>query len=317
MLTHLIILLDDTSVSYCHYNNTCKKRRLISLDDLKSGILWAMKENLNVQFVYPDYELPNEYNDTIETIDHTKIKPDVQAKDADVLVLTDWKNLLLSSVSGETCIIRAKRTDLYDNRERVLALANVVGRLSIVLTDTESFTDEEICDYNAFLEKMADGVIDMYSYGKAVQLNILTDRIMLNEMNNCNAGYNNIALAPNGRFYLCPAFYYDDSQNDVGNLHEGLCIKNEQLLRLDHAPICRSCDAYQCRRCIWMNGKLTMDLNTPSHQQCVVAHLERNASRMFQQKLQEKGIGINPSYEIENINYLDPFNIVNKWKQEN
>lgn len=314
MLTYLIILLDDTSVSYCHYDNIDTKRRLIDLDDLKAGIVWAMKENLNIQFVYPDYALPDEYSEAIETIDHTKIKPDVQAKDADVLVLIDWKNRLLPAINGATCIIRASRKELDDCHDKIVEVLNLAERLNIVLTDIDTFTDEDIDTYKAYLEKLLEDVSKMYSQGKAAQVNLLTDRVMLSEMNNCNAGVSNLTLAPNGKFYLCPALYYDNPQNDVGNMKEGLNIKNQQLLCLDHAPICRCCDAYQCRRCVWMNSRLTMDANTPSHQQCVVAHLERNASRQLQQELQEKGISLNPSYEIKEINYLDPFNIVNRWK---
>ncbi len=314
MLTHIIILLDDTSVSYCHYDNTDVGRRLIAFDDLNTGIVWAMKENLNIQFVYPDYALPDEYNETIETIDHTKIKPDVQPKDSDVIVLTDWKNRLSPAINGATCIIRTSRKELTDNHQRILELANNAERLNIVLTDIDNFRDEYIDDYKAYLDMLANDICEMYSQGKAAQINLLTDRIMLSEMNNCNAGSGNVTLAPNGKFYLCPAFYYNHPQNDVGNLKEGLRIKNQQLLRFDHAPICRHCDAYQCRRCVWMNSRLTMDANTPSHQQCVVAHLERNASRLLQHKLKEKGISLNPSHEITMIDYLDPFNIVNKWK---
>ena len=32
-----------------------------------------MKENLMIQYVYPDYELPKEYETVIESIDHKKI----------------------------------------------------------------------------------------------------------------------------------------------------------------------------------------------------------------------------------------------------
>lgn len=75
MLQYLVILLDDTSVSYCHYDNRKSEHRLISLENLKEGILFAMKENLMLQFVYPHYELPQAYKDEIETIDHSKIVP--------------------------------------------------------------------------------------------------------------------------------------------------------------------------------------------------------------------------------------------------
>jgi len=52
----------------------------------------------------------------------------------------------------------------------------------------------------------------------------------------------------------------------VGDLRTGLAIANQQLYRLDHAPICRVCDAYHCRRCVWMNDRLTGDVNTVRRQ---------------------------------------------------
>ena len=39
-----------------------------------------------------------------------------------------------------------------------------------------------------------------------VQFNLLTDRMMLKEMNNCNAGYESITLAPDGNLYICLSF---------------------------------------------------------------------------------------------------------------
>ena len=42
----------------------------MSLDVLKKSIRWAMTENLMIQFVYPAYELPAEWKETIESIDH-------------------------------------------------------------------------------------------------------------------------------------------------------------------------------------------------------------------------------------------------------
>ena len=90
MLTYLIILLDDTSVSFCHYLVPEKERRLIALDDLKAGVLFAMNENLNVQFVYPDYELPTAYTEIIDSIDHTDIVPKRLGVETDVIVMKGW-----------------------------------------------------------------------------------------------------------------------------------------------------------------------------------------------------------------------------------
>ena len=58
MVQYIVILLDDTSVSFCHYPNVKVRRHIMPIETLRAGVLYAMKENLNVQFVYPDYELP-------------------------------------------------------------------------------------------------------------------------------------------------------------------------------------------------------------------------------------------------------------------
>ena len=76
MLQYLIILLDDRSTSFCHYDiPNDRNKRLIDLDDLKQGIKYAMMENLMIQFVYPDYELPKQYAEVINSIDHIDIRP--------------------------------------------------------------------------------------------------------------------------------------------------------------------------------------------------------------------------------------------------
>ena len=204
MLTYLIILLDDTSTSYCHYEVNRKERRLISLEDLKAGIVFAMKGNLNVQFVYPDYELPTEYLEAIDSIDHTDIKPVKHCDGADVIVLSEWDDEIPEDA---TCIIHSSFGELSEHVITVNDWLRRFSRLNLVLTGVDQFKDGDIYSYKKTLEALADSVMEMYRQGRSVQLNLLTDRLMLTEMNNCRAGDSNVTLAPNGKFYLCPAFY--------------------------------------------------------------------------------------------------------------
>lgn len=124
-------------------------------------------------------------------------------------------------------------------------------------------------------------------------------------MNNCNAGYETITVAPDGRFYICPAFYYGD-KCDCGSLSDGLIIKNPQLYKIEYAPICRKCDAWHCHRCVWLNSKKTLEINTPGHIQCVMSHIERNASRNLLVGLREI-CDFLPETNIPELSYLDPF----------
>jgi CXXX repeat peptide maturase len=308
MLQYLILLLDDTSASFCHYENPKKEHRLIPLDTLKQGIRFGMMENLMIQYVYPDYELPEEYAEVIESIDHSKIKP--VDEDADVRVVND-----ISNVKSDVPVAwRTNKLELLAKEDELVGALENVPRLNVVLTDVETFKDEDFTAYKEFLSRISAKIEQMYVVGKLPQLNLLTDRMMLKEMNNCGAGDTSITLAPNGKFYICPAFYYEDKADDIGDLKRGLDIKNKQLYKLDHAPICRHCDAWQCKRCIWLNRKTTLEVNTPSYEQCVMAHLERNASRELLLNIRKYGTFLPEQEEIKEIDYLDPFNIVNIWK---
>lgn len=313
-MQYLVILLDDTSVAYCHADNPLKERRLMPLDTLRKAIRFGMKQNLMIQYIYPDYDLPEEYNTLIESIDHVKIGRDVRVY-----------NGVPASVAGKNVVLRLTIGEFIAGQYDIAALLPQVERLNICLTDIATFRDEQAEDYKKALETLNAVLANLYKKENPTQVNMLTDRLVLTEMHNCEAGTGNITVAPNGKFYLCPAFYYDeqmgisnrmnhstkDASRSEGDLDGGLQIPNKQLLELDHAPLCRKCDAYHCHRCIWLNDRLTMDANTPSHQQCVLAHLERNASRDLQQRLIADGFRF--EHDIPAITYLDPFDVREEW----
>lgn len=310
MLQHLVILLDDTSVSYCHYENRKTERKPMPIEVLRSGIRYAMKQNLTIQFVYPTYELPAEYHAEVETIDHNKLKGAASAKGADVITFdtfADFEEYDFPNSGERIFVLRTDKQALFANSDKISKKLVQIHRLNIVLNDVETFSDADFDNYKSLLASLSSVLKLEYGKGRMPQLNLLTDRLQQEEMNNCNAGIENITLAPNGKFYICPAFYLENEADAVGNLAEGLDIKNRQLLKLEYAPLCRKCDAYQCKRCVWLNRKTTMEMNTPSHEQCVMAHLERNASRDLLQD--EKISHLFNGKGIKQIDYLDPFDV--------
>lgn len=318
--------MDDTSVAYCHADNPLKKRNLMPLETLKKGILYGMKQNLMIQYVFPDYELPKEYAEVIESIDNVKIYPvgckPITGIEDDNNADVEVANAIPNKVETKNLVLRLVFSEMLAKKDEIAKLFASGARINLCITDVEKFTEEQIETYKQVLKEWNAVLLNLYKHGQSPQFNLLTDRMMLEKMHNCEAGVSNITLAPNGKFYLCPAFYYDEqtkvdnqlnhhqptSDNAVGDLENGLDIPNQQLLKLDHAPLCRNCDAYQCRRCIWLNRKLTWDLNTPSRQQCVMAHLERNASRDLLNDIRKIGEFM-PQIDIKEINYLDPFEV--------
>ncbi len=308
MLKYVIILLSNSATSFCYAENHSKDKNLIPLDTLKEAILWSMKENLRIQFVYPDFELPNEYKKVINTIDHADIK---HLSNADVIVLNGINEAREFSKDSKTVVLRLNEDELYNSTETLGNLMRISSHLSIILKDCGVVKTEDQTKYKSFLNSIKNLFKQLVIDGVAPQINILTDRLVLDSMNNCNAGVESITIAPNGSFYICPSFYFDDANDSVGNLRDGINIKNPQLFALSHAPICKKCDAYHCRRCVWLNKKKTLEVNTPSHEQCVMAHLERNTSKELLYQIRQYGDFL-PNKEIAKIDYLDPFDkIVN------
>lgn len=318
MLQYLIILLDEASTSFCSYplQGGGREGALMPLDTLKQGIRFGMMENLMIQFVYPDKKLPDEYAEVVESIDHSKIRslpltpPKEGGTEADV-----WVTESIKDIKADVPVVwRTDKQNLFNSEADIIKALEDVPRLNIVLTDIETFTEEDFAAYKEVLGRLSQKVEQMYAEGKAPQLNLLTDRMMLSQMNNCGAGDASVTLAPNGKFYVCPAFYYEDEKDSIGDLEHGLDIRNRQLYKLEYAPICRHCDAWQCKRCVWLNRKTTLEVNTPSHEQCVVAHLERNASRELLQNIRKHGTFLPEQGEIKEIDYLDPFDKKDTWQ---
>lgn len=313
MMKYLVILLSDQSVSFCNYNliDKFEENKLIPLDILMSAIKYAFMEDLFIQFVLPSFPLPKEYEDIIKKTKSSIIAPISTEYNADVLVANGFSEFKDFKIRKDiSYALRVNKLDFFKHYNEIKRKLIEISRLNIIFIDVETFTEKDFKLYQEILNEFVFYLKDIILSGKIMQLNILTDRLFKEDMNNCNAGVNAITIAPNGNFYICPAFYYRKEES-VGDLNNGLIIKNSQLYKLEYAPLCRDCDAYQCKRCIFLNKQLTREVNIPSREQCVMAHIERNASRLLLLALREH-INYMPEKEIKEILYLDPFDNIKK-----
>lgn len=306
MLKYLIILLDDCSASYCHYDAK-PQSRLMPVETLRKGILFAMKNNLKIQYVLPQYSLPQEYVELINSMFHICIGTPEQETVADIIVVEDLHSLVGKKLDNTKRYM--VRTNIHDFFQEYEILKDVLEKnisVNIVFKDVEKFSDNDIHKYSEILDDLVDSLKSIFTKGGYVNTNLITDRIALDAMNNCGAGDSSITLAPNGKFYPCPAFYYDnDPYCETGDVDSGEKIRNKKLFSLEGAPLCKRCDAYHCKRCIWLNKKLTYEVNIPSRQQCVMAHIERNASKKLLDEFHQ--LNLLSEKEIGEIDYIDPF----------
>lgn len=306
MLKYLIILLDDSSVSFCHYPNS-NQRRIMPKETLKQGILFAMKHDLKIQYVLPPYALEQDYQELIDSMFHDTIGAIEQNEMAEIIVVNDFWNMdkgLLKA--SKRYIIRTSITDFLNDYKLFESVIRRGVNFNVVFTDVEQFTDDKIGLYRNALSDIGVWIKEAVLNGVAINTNIITDRIALDAMNNCGAGHTSVTLAPDGVFYPCPAFYYDKQPyGEIGNIETGLNIRSPKLYTLEGAPLCKRCDAFHCKRCVWLNKKLTCEINTPSRQQCVMAHVERNASRGVLIAFHK--LNLLKDKKIKKVDYLDPF----------
>ena len=314
MLKYLIVQLSSKSTSFCHYNNNCDKEEVISIDDLKEAILFSMKENLTLQLLYPETRLAPYYDEMLSKYDCVKIASvsSHYVDLADVIVYDSVEAFNATHERKDIAILllsahNLKSFSLIDESQ----LLNVT-RLNIVIRDMDTINEKEIEEYKDIITNFSTMLESVYSRGGSTQVNVLSDLLFEEAMNNCNAGLESVSVGPNGYFYLCPAFYYDCPENTIGTVKSGLDIKNPHLLHINYAPICRKCDSFHCKRCVWLNQKLTGELNTPSKEQCVMSHIERNTSRVLLAKLRTVDRTFAGGKDIPEINYLDPFELIRR-----
>jgi len=260
-------------------------------------------------------ELPNDACMTmLSKFPHTRIMPlslVAEANNLDIYTVEfDDFELALTKLKPNSDLNVILRMDMGD----VLLLADILEqyfnhfiRLNVNFCDIQFADETALNKFRLDLSYMSDLLFKIFTKGRYFELNFATDRMSLCKMNNCNAGVTHVTLAPNGNFYICPGFYYDNCL-PAGSLNDGINIENRQLFEYSHAPICNQCDCYQCKRCVHLNRRMTLEVNTPSHEQCVASHLERNMSGFLLEKLQNRGLMIDIP-KIKPLFYLDPIEI--------
>lgn len=316
-MQYLIVILDDAAPSFCHYPNPNRPSHLMRLESLKRVIHIAQRQGWMLNCLVGETVLPSDYIEALDVINHVIIanRPIEDSPFENVTVL-DY-DCQLKNFNGHVesnLILRIDKDDLSHLTETINALKGKFHRLNVTILRQELFSGTNFNVYKGQLEMLSELIRGDKNFD-GVEINILTDRLFLYKQNHCGAGIKHVTIAPNENFYLCPAFYYESPEKAaIGNLEHGISIKNQHLLRLEYAPICRVCDAYHCKRCIWLNRKTTMELNTPSHEQCLIAHCERQASYSLLNEIRKADPNFFLDSDLNEIDYMDPFEKVKRFK---
>jgi CXXX repeat peptide maturase len=323
-MNYLIVPIDKSSVSFCYYDNPYRLSgpEPVALDIVQQTVDYAQANELTINFLYGQSEPPEPHRSLIKGVRHAAFVP-LALADAypeSVVVIESGEIERAAAAEGlrrnpeRNVIVRLGRERLPHLAKDLPLLFGTFQRLNLYLTGLEKITGPELDLYGQQLAALMEIVAVHYRRGDIFELNVLSDRMILDGMRNCEAGTEHCTVGPDGRLYLCPGFLYDNPGAAAGSLADGVHIPNAELLRIGHAPLCSSCDAFHCRRCVYLNKKLTLEINTPSRQQCVASYKERNASERLLSLLRDLP-AFSAMKPIPAIDYSDPFEVRHQLKR--
>lgn len=217
MLNYLTIPLSGDAVSFCHYESSGACDGLISKKVLGDALLWAMKENLSVQFVLPSRVVDKYVLDEMDKIDHSLIVPSDYpdkelVKKADVVVIADREELnTYEFCRGTVYVLRTGVAEFISSVKNLAEVLPRLDRLNVVFTDMDNVDDKILGGYKEALESLIPVLEQEFAKGHMLQLNILTDRMALGSMNNCGAGDSSLAMGLDGTLYIC----FEHSKTDI------------------------------------------------------------------------------------------------------
>lgn len=315
-MQHIILLIDESAPSFCFYTKKEEQTALMPLETLTAGIRFAEAQALELHIVYGENPLPEAHQQLLKATPHVRILPFKDEKrfgEHDIVVLhatPALASLSLKDTPVTHLILKIPVADISGLYAFIENNYRFAKRISVIFDGIAGADENTLNELRLSLNRLRPLLYKIFKREELTEIGFVSDRILLTEMNNCNAGITHITLAPDGSFYICPGFYYNGGAT-IGTCKDGIAIKNPQLYHYDHAPVCKKCDCYQCKRCVYLNKLTTLEVNTPSHAQCVVSHHERNLSGILLGKLHKRGKFINMP-EIAPLFYLDPVEILEK-----
>ena len=302
--------LADDFVPFCEQENSDigKAKEIISPETLKSALNYAAYNFYSPVFVHSYSTLNLDYfrEHTGHRILHivpAKFYEQIKFFKNYILVL-DCKTINMSIDKQDMCILNVHWNDIQNLSYYVKKLFNIAERINLNLLGSAS-SDDDLKVYAEQLEIISRLIYEHWVKDDMLEFNKITDVFFDKMQEACVAGERNVAVAPDGKYYICPISYIVGSE-PIGSVQkEQIVVKNRKLYSYDYAPLCNTCPATQCVRCAITNIKGSGEVNIPPINKCKLSIIEYNISSKLRNDLVET-----KKFELENMEeyqYETPF----------
>jgi uncharacterized protein len=270
----LLVITKNSIRPHCCYQSSLTNDQEMSEDLFEKAIDFGKKNGYQPIIMHDRW------------LDFEPIRQSSLPSDTNIAICTLDEVQRQSKNRSNIISIQFNKNEIDRLSETIKSLKTSVCRINLNVEDLPLWKEDDLNRYDVQLGKIADYFIAMRMDRRLFEINALTDPLELNKPCDCDAGLNSITIAPDGNFYICPAFYFDPMHGySVGNISEGITGIGATLLQSGRSHICDGCKAYHCKRCKYLNVRMTGEISCPSKIQCVISHIELRNAKKYQEKL--------------------------------
>lgn len=304
---YMYIIVGNEHLSNCQYTIKSENQLLMTDEVLKKSIEYCEKNDYIPVFLGAVKEEYRKYGYMISE-DNEEITSSF------CIPIITHENFLKSNNFDQnvSLIYKTNLNDLcflYDDIEKLVGMISQTININIYIEDLNMWKYQDLEKYEQQLKCVSSLVYDSWENNHIVNINVMTHIFFLEKFKNCGVGHKNLTVAPDGDFYICPAFYYDEMVKDkykIGSLENGLDNRYAGDCTKVNVKPCNQCDNFHCNRCVYMALKGTGELCVPTEIQCIKSNLERNISIDLLHRFQKSDIDLtNVRQNLHKNAYLD------------
>lgn len=263
-LSFLYILTSDAIIPYCDYQPHGNAE--MSNEDIERVVDFAFANDYVPVIVTNN---PNDLPDKVKYMVHATIFPaknfPKETSEVGIYIPIYEPDYLEQSVSNKarfgSCILNVTKGDVRKLSKCAEILSKQFGRININKILDEPWGDEDLEQYESELRKCRD---------QKINLNVFS----ATRGRTCGVGFNSNTVAPNGKVYPCPAFYFSKGVDIGKELTVEAIEGNKEVFDASRFAKCADCKNAVCSICPYENWQSFHDISTPSKAICSFANVE-------------------------------------------
>jgi len=309
---NMYILLSDDYISYCDYNNKSMEIvKQMNTEELLNSLRYCRDNFFNPIIVHSanKFNFQNDSRYTAYKIRHVLparfIKEAINIELKNIVPVYSLETLNSDNNDINNIIFNIESKNIDKLSQSIIVLFERVDRIDLNIHNVDKNFNEEL--YKHELEKISNYIESIYKEDKTVkELSLLTDLLFIEKHDNCMAGEKTFIISPEEKIYSCCAVYSNEKESSIGNIVNGITAKyDKRLYEIENSNLCRKCDSYQCKNCVYTNKKHTREVNVAPSFICRKSHIEKSVSKGLYNKFYQINKDILVNY-IDESKGLDP-----------